>query len=75
MSHTMKVALAAAMVLGVASVAQASSKDDDVPSTGGYRVGPLGQSFGGANSVYHPSMRGHGAEAYGYQHSNEKNAR
>jgi hypothetical protein len=75
MSHTMKLALAAALVLGVASVAQASSKDDDVPSTGGYRVGPVGQSFDGANPVYHPSMRGHSTEAYGDQHSNEKNAR
>jgi hypothetical protein len=58
MSHTVKLALAAALVLGVASVAQAGGKDDPDPE-GGYRVGPIGQSFQGANPVYHRSMRGH----------------
>jgi hypothetical protein len=56
-----KMALAAALVLGLASAAQAGDKDDaDVG--GGYRVGPLGQSFdSGVNPVYHPSLSGKSA--------------
>jgi hypothetical protein len=74
MSHTTKLALAAALVLGVASVAKANDKDAD--PVGGYRVGPLGQSFEGANPVFHPSMRGHSTESYGYQRNdNEHNTR
>jgi hypothetical protein len=59
-----KLALAAALVLGTASVVQAGSKDDEGAS-GGFRVGPVGQAFPGANPAYHPSMR-HGRAAYGY---------
>jgi hypothetical protein len=59
-----KLALVAALVLGAASAAQAGSKDDEGAS-GGFRVGPLGQEFPGANPAYHPSMRyEHGAYAY-----------
>jgi hypothetical protein len=58
MLNTTKLALAAALTLGAVSVAQAN--DNDRNDRGGYRVGPLGQSFQGANPAYHPSMR------YGY---------
>ncbi len=58
-----KFALAAALVLGAASAVQAN--DNDWNDRGGYRVGPLGQSFQGANPAYHPSMRrGGGAYAF-----------
>jgi len=59
-----KFALAATLVLGAASAVQAGSKDDDGAS-GGFRVGPMGQSFPGANPAYHRSMR-HGGGAYAY---------
>jgi hypothetical protein len=43
-----KLALAAVLALGVASVAQAGSKDDNGGYyQGGYHIGPLGQWFGG----------------------------
>jgi len=51
-----KLALAAALVLGAASAVQAGSKDD-AGASGGFRVGPMGQEFPGANPAYHPSMR------------------
>ena len=63
MLHMTKLALAAALALGAVSVAQAN--DNDRNDRGGYRVGPLGQSFQGANPAYHPSMRyGDGAYAF-----------
>jgi hypothetical protein len=49
-----KLAIAAVLILGAASAAQANEPRDEF---GGYRVGPLGQSFEGANPVYHPSLR------------------
>ena len=53
-----KMVLAVALVLGLASVAQAAGQDDDGGTGGGYRVGPMGQSFdSGVNPVYHPSFR------------------
>ena len=63
-----KLALAAALVLGAASAVQANDNDRN---GGGYRVGPLRQSFQGANPAYHPSMRHHpsmreGAGAYAF---------
>ena len=57
-----KLAMAAVLILGAASAAQANEPRDEF---GGYRVGPLGQSFQGANPVYHPSLRG-GRMAYDY---------
>jgi hypothetical protein len=58
-----KLALAAALVLGAASAVEAN--DNDRNDTGGYRVGPLGQHFQGANPVYHRSMwRGRYGYAY-----------
>jgi hypothetical protein len=55
MLNMTKLALAAALALGAVSAAQAN--DNDRNDRGGYRVGPLGQSFQGANPAYHPSMR------------------
>jgi hypothetical protein len=52
-----KLALAAALIFGVASAAQAASENDGGNETGGYRVGPMGQHFGGVNPVYHRSLR------------------
>jgi BA14K-like protein len=57
-----KLALAAVVVFGAASAAQANEPRDEF---GGYRVGPLGQSFQGANPAYHRSLRGAGL-AYDY---------
>jgi opacity protein-like surface antigen len=60
-----KLALAAALVLGAASAVQAN--DNDRNDRGGYRVGPMGQHFGGANPAYHPSMRyGYDFDAYAF---------
>jgi hypothetical protein len=66
------IALAAAAILATVSVAQANDRDD---TAGGFRVGPLGQSFGGgaANPAYHRSMRGAG-RAYAYVAPNFGNA-
>jgi hypothetical protein len=67
MSNKMTAALAAVLVLGLASVAQAGSKDDPDP-VGGFRVGPVGNpAVSGVNPVYHPSLRGHATETYGYE--------
>jgi hypothetical protein len=52
-----KLALAVVLVLGAASAVQANDKDRN--DTGGYRVGPLGQTFQGANPAYHRSARPH----------------
>jgi hypothetical protein len=68
-----KLALVGALVLGLGTVAQAGGSKDDDPQ-GGFRVGPMWQSFPGANPAYHPSMRGRiyargmtwGGEAYGF---------
>jgi hypothetical protein len=52
MSTKTMIALAAMLMVGVVSAAQAGSKDDSDP-VGGYKVGPLGQSFnGGATAAY-----------------------
>jgi opacity protein-like surface antigen len=56
-------ALAAVLALGTASAVQAN--DNDRNDRGGYRVGPLGQSFQGANPAYHRSMR-HGDGAFAF---------
>jgi hypothetical protein len=60
-----KIALAAALVLGTASVTLAADRDDNGYS-GGYRVGPLGQSFdSGVNPVHHRSLHGRTTGAEG----------
>ena len=56
-------ALAAVLALGTASAVQAN--DNDRNDKGGYRVGPLGQSFSGANPAYHRSMR-QGGSAFAF---------
>ena len=59
-----KMVFAAALVIGLASAAQAGGRDD-ADSTGGYRVGPMGQSFdGGVNPVFHRSLSGSSANAF-----------
>jgi len=61
-----KIVVAAALVLGLATAAQAGSKDD-ADSSGGYQVGPMGQSFGsGVNPVFHPSLFGRSGTAFDY---------
>jgi hypothetical protein len=62
MFNIAKLALAGALFLGAASAVQA--KDDDA-DRGGYRIGPLGQEFPGANPAYHRSMR-YGPDSYAY---------
>ncbi len=52
-----KLALAAALIFGAASAVQAASENDGGNETGGYRLGPMGQHFGGVNPVYHRSLR------------------
>jgi hypothetical protein len=49
-----KLALAAALVFSAASAVQASNDNEE---KGGYRLGPMGQQFGGVNPVYHRSLR------------------
>jgi hypothetical protein len=65
-----RIALAAALLLGVASAAQAAGRDD-ADHSGGFRVGPLGQSAtSGVNPADHRSLaRG----AYGYARTIEPN--
>jgi hypothetical protein len=64
MLNMTKLALAAALVLGAASAA--SANDNDRNDRGGYRVGPLGQSFGGANPAYHRSYGRYGEGAFAF---------
>ncbi len=60
-----KIAVAAALIFGAASAVQAANENDGGNETGGYRVGPMGQHFGGANPVYHSRYRyGGGAFAF-----------
>jgi hypothetical protein len=68
-----KIALAAGLVLSVASAAQAGGRDD-ADSSGGYRVGPTGQSFeSGVNPVYHPSLFGQsGGRAFDFINLNQQ---
>jgi hypothetical protein len=64
MSTKTMIAFAAMLMVGVASAAQAGSKDDS-DAVGGYRVGPLGQSFDGANPAYYSSLRGNAGGSFG----------
>jgi hypothetical protein len=70
-----KIALVAALVLGAASVAYAAERDD-ADTSGGFRVGPLGQSMdSGVNPVFHRSLRGavqyRGSDARAQAHHSE----
>jgi hypothetical protein len=63
------IALATALLLGVASAAYAGGRDDPDHS-GGFRVGPIGNSAdSGVNPVDHPSLR----SGYAYQNRAERN--
>jgi len=54
--YNKKTLIAAALLLGIASAAQAGGKDD-ADHNGGFRIGPLGQTFNsGVNPVDHPSL-------------------
>lgn len=56
------IALAAAAVFGVVSLAQANDSMEN--DRGGYRIGPLGQHFGGR---FLPGWR-HGGAYFGFAH-------
>ena len=63
------VALAAALLLGVASAAYAGDRDE-ADHGGGFRVGPLGNvAQTGVNPVDHPSLRGNAYRAHAEQES------
>jgi hypothetical protein len=69
-----KIALAAALVLGAASVAYAGGKDD-ADYSGGFRVGPLGQTFdSGVNPAFHRSLRGTAQYRSDYARAPERHA-
>jgi hypothetical protein len=53
--YSKKILIAAALLLGIASAAQAGGRDD-ADHNGGFRVGPLGQANAGANPVDHRSL-------------------
>jgi hypothetical protein len=65
-----KVVLAAVLILGAGSLAQASNENDGGNETGGFVHPP---SMNGVNPVYHPrwftgyaAYRGNAGQAYGY---------
>jgi hypothetical protein len=60
--HQDEVSPCGRLIFGAASAVQAASENDGGNETGGYRLGPMGQHFGGVNPVYHRSLR----EAYRY---------
>jgi len=61
-----KIALAAIIMLGAGSLAQASENDGG-NDTGGYReLGPGGVVTDGVNPVFHRSLRGNAGGAYAY---------
>jgi hypothetical protein len=60
-----KLAVAAALVLGLASAAQAGGKDD-ADYSGGYDTGPMGQSFKGATSAPRAEVFGQSRNVYDY---------
>jgi hypothetical protein len=51
MTTKTKFALAALLMIGIASAAQAGSKDD-ADSSGGFRIGPLGQTLRGPGEAF-----------------------
>ena len=56
MSTKTSLLLAAVLALGLTTAAQAGAQDDG--ERGGFRVGPLGQTFGdGVNPADHRSLR------------------
>ena len=71
-----KLALAALLMLGLASAAQAGGRDD-ADHSGGYRTGPLGNTFtSGVNPVDHPALaRGAYASAARVGHPQRRSPR
>ena len=62
-----KIALAAILVLGAGSLAQAANENDGGNETGGFReLGPGGVVTDGVNPVYHRSLRGAASNAYAF---------
>jgi hypothetical protein len=60
-----KLAIAAVLILGAASAAQAGKDvDSDRAANGGYAWGPMGQRMGG--SAVNPAYHRRGAHAYAY---------
>jgi hypothetical protein len=64
MSTRIATALAAAVILGAVSVAQANENADNWNETGGYRYGPYGQRLGGTGFL--PHWRGHRGAFFGF---------
>ena len=77
MLRTTTIALAAALVLGAASAAQAGGSKNDADSSGGYRVGPVGQSiYLGVNPADHRAVaRGAYASTIRHGHIAPRTAR
>jgi hypothetical protein len=62
-----KIALAAILVLGAGSLAQAANENDGGNETGGFReLGPGGAVTDGVNPAYHRSLRGTASNAYAF---------
>jgi hypothetical protein len=59
-----KIALAAVLMLGAGSLAQASNDNDGGNNTGGYHWGPMGQYLGGTG--FWPHWRGHRGAFFGF---------
>jgi hypothetical protein len=57
-------ALAAALVFGAVTAAQANENADNWNEVGGYRIGPLGQRLGGTGFL--PHWRGYRGAYFGY---------
>ena len=57
-------ALAAVVILGAVSVAQANDNADNWNEQGGFHFGPLGQRMGGTG--FWPRWRGHPSAFYGF---------
>jgi hypothetical protein len=60
-------ALAAVVILGAVSVAQANDNADNWNDVGGFRIGPLGQRLGGTG--FRPHWRGHPGAFYGFAYA------
>jgi hypothetical protein len=56
-------ALAAALIFGAVTAAQANDNADNWNEVGGYHIGPLGQHLGGP---FWPHWRGHRSAFFGF---------
>lgn len=67
MSNLTRMAVAAALVLSIASTVHAGGSRNDADPSGGYPVGPMGQIFAsGVNPVFHPDLFGRSGNVYDY---------